>query len=60
MNPILELYAMGQQIPLEVLTDVDKRIGDWLLSGGDINHPYVWQQVDYARKFVGREPNGQR
>ena len=55
MNPILELYAIGQQIPLEVLMDVDKRIGDWLLSGGEMDHPYVWQQVDYARKFVGRE-----
>ena len=58
MNPILELYAMGQQIPLEVLIDVDKRIGDWLLSGGEMDHPYVWQQVDYARKFVGRDGSG--
>lgn len=59
MNPILELYSIGQQIPLEVLMDVDKRIGDWLLSGGEMDHPYVWQQVNYARKFVGRVPNGQ-
>lgn len=51
MNSLSERYAIGQQIPLEVLIDMDKRIGDWLLSCRDINHPYVWQQVDYAKKF---------
>lgn len=49
MNPILEIYALGPKLPFEVLVDIDKRIGDWLLSGGKHDDPYVWQQLRYAQ-----------
>lgn len=48
-NPILEIYAIGHKLPLEVLQDIDKRIGDWLASGGKEDDPYVWQQLRYAQ-----------
>lgn len=52
MNPIHELYAIGDKLPLEVLLDIDNRIADWLLSGGEVDAPYVWQQLRYAQRFV--------
>ena len=42
------------EIALIVLTDVDKRITDWLASCGDPNAPYIQQQVNYAKKMSER------
>ena len=41
-----------------VLEDVNKRINDWLLSGGKANSVYIEQQVRYVEdiaKFCGVE-----
>ena len=42
------------EIALIVLTDVDKRITDWLASGGDPNARYIQQQVNYAKGISRR------
>ena len=36
----------------EVLQDIDKRIGDWLASGGKIKDSYIKQQFKYAERFL--------
>ena len=52
INPIHELYAIGDKLPLEVQMDIDKRNGDWMVSGGKEDDPYVWQQLRYAQRFI--------
>lgn len=50
INDIADLVKYD--IPTAVLTDVDKRIGDWLASGGEETDPYVKRQLQYAEKFI--------
>jgi len=52
MSPLQELHKIAGQLPLPVLADVDKRIGDWLASGGKENDPYIEQQLRFAKRFV--------
>lgn len=53
MNPLQEINAIAHQLPLAVLQDIDKRIGDWLASGGKEDDPYIEQQLNFAKRFVG-------
>lgn len=48
------LSNVPNEIALIVLTDVDKRISDWLASGGDPNARYIQQQVNYAKRMSER------
>lgn len=50
INSIIDLC--NYDIPTEVLTDVDKRITDWMASGGNEEDPYIKQQLRYAERFV--------
>lgn len=45
------LEHVPNHIALSVMIDIDKRISDWLASGGDANAPYIMQQVRYARRI---------
>ena len=49
---IEELNKIAHKLPLVVLEDVNKRIGDWLASGGDLSDPYIEQQFRFAKNFV--------
>lgn len=55
MDYAVEIVQALEHVPHEiaviVLTDIDKRISDWLSSGGDKNAPYIQQQVNYARQI---------
>jgi hypothetical protein len=51
-KPIQEIYAIGEKLPPEVLMDIDNRIADWLMSGGNDDDPYVWQQLRYAKNIL--------
>lgn len=51
-NPIEEITSIAHLLPIEVLEDVNKRIGDWLASGGIDNDPYIYQQLRFAKRFV--------
>lgn len=37
-------------IPLSVLQDVDKRISDWLATGGKEDDPYIQRQIKYLKQ----------
>lgn len=52
MSYLQELNSIAHKLPLVVLQDVDKRIGDWLASGGKEDDPYIEQQLRFAKKFL--------
>ncbi|WP_368653747.1 DUF6877 family protein [Ornithinibacillus sp. 4-3] len=52
MSPLKEITAIAHKLPLPVLEDINKRIGDWLASGGKEDDPYIEQQLRFARHFV--------
>lgn len=55
------LSNVPNEVALIALTDIDKRISDWLASGGAPDAPYIQQQVDYAKRIsvIFRKENGQ-
>lgn len=50
--PIDEVKAVANLLPKEVLKDIEKRMLDWKLSGGNDNDPYMYQQSRYAKKVA--------
>ena len=52
MTYLGEIAQIFDQLPLVVSTDVMKRCGDWLASGGKENDPYIKQQLEYAKKMI--------
>ncbi|WP_077301503.1 DUF6877 family protein [Virgibacillus pantothenticus] len=57
MSPLEELYQIAHKIPMQVLMDIDKRITDWIATGGNENDPYIEQQVRFAKRFVKENQN---
>lgn len=51
-NPLEEINKIASDLPLVVLQDIDKRIGDWIAAGGKDDDPYIEQQLRFARRFV--------
>lgn len=43
-----DLHANLRFIPLSALSDIDKRITDWLAAGGKIKDSYIKQQLRFA------------
>jgi len=50
VSPLYELQKFVLELPVEVFSDVNQRILDWLASGGKETDPYIRQQVAYAQK----------
>ncbi len=50
VSPLYELHQIAYELPLNVLSDVKQRIGDWLAGGGKEIDPYIRQQVANAKK----------
>lgn len=49
LEKLVEIYTF---LPLEVMQDIDKRVGDWLASGGNEDDPYIHQQLRYAENVL--------
>ena len=49
LEKLLEVYTF---LPLEVMQDIDKRVGDWLAMGGGEDDPYIKQQLHYAERII--------
>lgn len=39
-------------LPVEIIKDIEKRVTDWLATGGNEDDPYVRQQLKYAENFL--------
>jgi hypothetical protein len=55
MTHLEKINEIVYQLPREVLEDINKRIGDWLASGGGENDPYIEQQLCFAQRFIRKE-----
>ena len=40
------------KLPVVVIKDIEKRITDWLATGGSEDDPYIRQQFRYAENFL--------
>ncbi|EJE7235425.1 hypothetical protein FC976_08395 [Clostridium sporogenes] len=52
INSVKDIVKYSKYIPISALLDIDKRIADWLVSGGKEDAPYVKQQFKYAENVV--------
>lgn len=52
-NPLQEILKISHLLPMAVLEDINKRVGDWLATGGKDDDPYIDQQLRFAKRFVG-------
>lgn len=50
INTIEDLLKAS--LPVEVVKDIEKRITDWLATGGSYDDPYIKQQFRYAANFL--------
>lgn len=50
INTIEDL--LKAKLPVEVIRDIEKRITDWLATGGSKDDPYIKQQFRYAENFL--------
>ena len=50
INTIEDL--LKAKLPVEVVRDIEKRITDWLATGGSKDDPYIKQQFRYAENFL--------
>lgn len=48
-TPMQQIEELITEMPLPVLQDVRQRLGDWMLSGGKDDDPYVEQQLRYMK-----------
>ncbi|CZR96236.1 MULTISPECIES: DUF6877 family protein [Clostridioides] len=48
-------YALNKyNIPFNILSDVDRRICDWMANGGNEEDTYIKQQYRYVENFINR------
>ncbi|WP_442951136.1 DUF6877 family protein [Paenibacillus sp. 481] len=54
-----EITKISRFLPRYVLEDINRRIGDWLASGGKETDPYIEQQLRFAKRFVHNNHKGE-
>ena len=54
MTPADKLSELvsNNRIPAAALIDVKNRMNEWLVSGGNLNDGYMWQQVRYIENIA--------
>ena len=54
ITSISELHENLKYLPTAAIRDIEKRITDWLASGGSNEDGYIQQQFRYAERLVDR------
>jgi len=54
INSIDDLHENLNRLPTAAIRDIEKRIADWLASGGSTDDAYIKQQFRYAENLINR------
>lgn len=54
MDYLIEISKLSCELPVPVLEDVNKRITDWIASGGKEDDSYIKRQYEYCIRVLGR------
>lgn len=54
LKDLNDLLEVAHRLPPEVFDDIEKRITDWLASGGKETDPYIKRQLMYAELWLRR------
>jgi hypothetical protein len=54
INTFDDLQKYLCYLPLVITQDIDKRITDWLATGGTLEDSYIKQQYRYASNYLNR------
>lgn len=53
------IKAIGNyNVPVNVMIDVDNRIKDWLISGGNESDNYILNQCKYVERIINKNQGG--
>ncbi|MGR5993839.1 DUF6877 family protein [Bacillus cereus] len=52
MSYLQQINEISSKLPLPVLQDINNRIRDWIVSGGDENDEYIVQQLQFAQNYL--------
>ncbi|MEK4889714.1 DUF6877 family protein [Bacillus sp. FSL M7-0996] len=52
MNYLQQINEIAFKLPLSVLQDINNRIRDWIVSGGEENDEYIGQQLRFAQNYL--------
>lgn len=47
-----QLNEIASKLPLPVLQDINNRIRDWIVSGGEEDDEYIGQQLRFAQNYL--------
>ena len=46
------INEIASKLPLPVLEDINNRIRDWIVSGGNEDDEYIGQQLRFAQNYL--------
>lgn len=47
-----QITSLSKHLPLEILTDINKRCTDWMSTGGKEDDAYIYQQLRFAKNYM--------
>ncbi|BAR82002.1 hypothetical protein P4H56_23880 [Bacillus cereus] len=47
-----QINEIASKLPLPVLEDINNRIRDWIVSGGNEDDEYIGQQLRFAQNYL--------
>ncbi|HGH7178531.1 TPA: DUF6877 family protein [Bacillus luti] len=52
MTYLEKINEIAHKLPLPVLQDINNRIRDWIVSGGNEDDEYIGQQLRFAQDYL--------
>ncbi|PHB90639.1 hypothetical protein COE98_15805 [Bacillus wiedmannii] len=52
MSYLQQINEIASKLPLPVLQDINNRIRDWIVSGGNEDDEYIGQQLRFAQNYL--------
>ncbi|MED2983871.1 hypothetical protein P4311_21010 [Bacillus thuringiensis] len=52
MTYLQQINEIASELPLPILQDINNRIRDWIVSGGNEEDEYIGQQLRFAHNYL--------